>query len=89
MLEMQTRAVLYLFQLECDNTVACSPGKGQQLRGFDLQNLTWITPLKPRRGFVRNSNLWPTLGSKSLSISQSFKACGSVNARQTRVISSG
>jgi dipeptidyl aminopeptidase/acylaminoacyl peptidase len=28
MLEMQTRAVLYLFQLECDNTVASSPRVG-------------------------------------------------------------
>jgi hypothetical protein len=69
MLETQTRAVLYLFQLECDNTVASSPREGQQLRRFDLQNLTWNNPTKSATWFVRNSNPWPTLGSKLLILS--------------------
>jgi hypothetical protein len=61
MLEMQTRAVLYLFQLECDNTVASSPREGQQLRRFYLQNLTWNNSTKAAAWFC--SKLEPVANS--------------------------
>jgi hypothetical protein len=88
MLEMQTRAIFYLFQAEGNNTVVFSPRKGQQPRLFDPQNLTRDNSTEARAWFGSKLDLCPTRGSKLLSISHSFRASGSVNARHTRVISS-